>query len=319
MSWQVVGIDAGGSHTRAWARPMDGSAAAEIKLEDEGANYVRHGEEHTTSVLTRLLRKIQSRGRAPIGAVVAGVAGAGTHYMQGNLADSIRERLGKDAPPILEIVHDGVIALEAAFHGHPGTLIIAGTGSAVIVRDGSRRLMRAGGWGYLIGDEGSGFAIGRRGIAAVAHDLDGGPKTALAAQLELDFGGIDRDDILHLVYKTQYPLQDWAESVLFHAQRGDLVAETIVKEEAARLARQAARLMDRAIDLPPRVCLTGGLSQSAYYRQQLGAALHESYPDAEWVESKTPNVAGAVSLAHRLTKGPTATSSLRFSDSSALG
>ena len=74
------------------------------------------------------------------------------------IAQEVLKTLGCAAP--LNFAHDSVSTLEGALGGEPGCIVISGTGSVALARDASGREKQTGGWGYLFGDEGSGWWIG---------------------------------------------------------------------------------------------------------------------------------------------------------------
>jgi N-acetylglucosamine kinase-like BadF-type ATPase len=99
------------------------------------------------------------------------------------------------------VVNDALIALVAGAGENPGVVLVAGTGSIAYGRDARGRAARAGGWGYLLGDEGSGFWIGRRALLSVVRHADGrGPFTMLT-ELVLRHMGITRPaELIHETY-----------------------------------------------------------------------------------------------------------------------
>ncbi len=311
---QYVGIDAGGTLTRLLARTVDGRA--DLVLRGDGTNLLRHGEEHAARLMASLLRQVLvARSDLPLGAVVAGVAGAGEPEAQQPLAKRIRELLGGAAPKIIEVIHDGVIALETAFPASSGMLMIAGTGSAVLARTKRGTIARVGGWGYLLGDEGSGYAIGRRGMAAVAHAADGGPTTTLAARLAERHDIIGRRALLFAAYTDLWPLQHMAPIVLEASEEGDAVAQKIVATEVMALTQQARWLQQLEPDICPRICLSGGLSRSAYYYAAISQALQTILPEFQLGRQTKPSIRGAVSLAQQLAEGTVMPAALRVTGS----
>ena len=99
----------------------------------------------------------------------------------------IMRRIGYQARVL--VVNDALVALEAGAPGGPGVVIISGTGSIAYGRNAAHEAARAGGWGYVLGDEGSGYWIGRAALRAVLREADRrGPKTALTPLLLRHFG-----------------------------------------------------------------------------------------------------------------------------------
>jgi N-acetylglucosamine kinase-like BadF-type ATPase len=198
----------------------------------------------------------------------------------------------------LQITHDGLIALEAAFAGGSGLIVITGTGSSLFGRTHTGRVLRAGGWGYLLGDEGSGHALGLHGLQAVAHAFDGGPPTRLQTLLA-DQYGLDTPDVLkRSVYREAWPVQQMAPLVIEAAEQGDGVSRDLVATQTEALARQAAWLAEKHPGLiEQRLALLGGLVRSAYYRDALAEALTSSLPGWRTHPPMHPPVVGALRLA----------------------
>ena len=102
------------------------------------------------------------------------------------------------------VTHDGLIALSGALAGEDGVIAIAGTGSLVFGRKGART-MRAGGWGYLFGDEGSAFWIVREALRAALRQEEGwGSRTTLHPMLLQATGAKSANDVLHLFYTPEW-------------------------------------------------------------------------------------------------------------------
>lgn len=291
-----AGLDAGGSKTSLLAR-VDG--AEDVRLNGPAANLQRAGLDGTARVLADLVREAAAlRPDAPLGAVCAGVSGAGRPADGPRLAAAVRDLLGTDAP--IRVVHDGEIALEGAFEGGSGVIVIAGTGSIALARTPDGALARSGGWGYVFGDEGSGHALGAGGLRAVANAFDGGPATALTGLVAAHLGLAEREDLIDRVYREALPVQQVAPLVLRAAADGDAPARRIVDAQTAALAEQVRWLAGRCPDAERRVALIGGLSNEATYREAFFGALRTALP--EWTHQKpthTP-VEGALRMAQAL-------------------
>ncbi|HMB90847.1 MAG TPA: BadF/BadG/BcrA/BcrD ATPase family protein [Rhodothermales bacterium] len=290
-----IGLDAGGSKTTLVASPSPSDAF--LHREGPCANLQRQGLETTASVLASLIMQaVQAHPGTTEVSVCAGVAGAGDEAEQHALAAAVENRLAVHPRP-LHIVHDATIALEGAFEGGSGIIVIAGTGSICFARTTNGQMLRAGGWGYLLGDEGSGHALGIAGLRAVAHAFDDGPSTRLSALLA-DHHGIDTPRaLIHQVYREQWPVQQMAPLVVKAAEEDDAVASKLIREQTRLLAQQIAGLANRAEAITPRIALLGGLNKEPFYRQTLVSALLASLP--EWIvqEPVAPPVIGALQLA----------------------
>lgn len=294
-----IGLDIGGSKTKLLARTASqGPSGSAWHLQGPGANPKRAGREQTTRVLTELVGKaLDRRPGAHLGAICAGIAGAGSDDERQRLAARLRRNLDPTASDAhLSFVDDARIALETAFPGQSGMVIGAGTGSVVRARTKKDRLTRSGGWGHVFGDQGSGYALGRVALRAVAAAHDGGPPTLLRPLLAREHDMDDRGGILRRVYDEGYPLHELAPSVLHAAEEGDAVATRLLREQTALLARQGARLAERC-SITPRIGLFGGLTDSPTYAEALRHALREELPRWTTKIVSEPPVTGALHLA----------------------
>ena len=142
------------------------------------------------------------------------------------------------------ITHDAHIALAGATGGEPGIIVIAGTGSIVFGRNAAGVTARAGGWGYVFGDEGGAFDLVRQALRAVLRNEEGwGPPTALREALLEATGARDANQLLHLFYTDEYPrdrVAGWAKLVDQAARAGDAVAGDILGSAAQALATLTA-------------------------------------------------------------------------------
>ena len=298
----LVGLDVGGSSTELLA--VTPNARSEpVRLVGPGANLQRVGFEQTVAVLQELIEQaLRHFPEVSVLSVCAGIAGCGRLKDQELLARRLQQVLGDGGRAVqVRVVHDAEIALEAAFEGGSGVVLVAGTGSVILARTLQGRIEVAGGWGYLLGDEGSGFAIARAGLQAVAHALDGGPPTRLQALLAERFQLSERDAIIHRVYQERWPLQQFAPVVLEAARTGDPVARHIVDDQVARLVEQVGWLLQRlGDDVAPRMALAGGLMNEPFYVARLREQLARRWPDWSVEVQRRRPVEGALQLARRL-------------------
>lgn len=177
----------------------------------------------------------------------------------------------------LIVTHDMLIGLSGATGGDPGVAVNAGTGSFGFGRNASGETARAGGWGFVFGDEGSGFDIARQALrAALRYEEGWGPQTALDAALLASTGAQDANELLHNCYTPEWPrprVAALAKLVDNVALAGDAVARDILlnaAQQLATLATSAGRRLFRAGE-PMLVCHIGGVFQSGVllerYRQ----------------------------------------------------
>ncbi len=166
------------------------------------------------------------------------------------------------------VTDDAVIALAGATNGEPGIVVIAGTGSIAFGRSPDGRTARAGGWGYLFGDEGGAFDIVRQALRAALRFEEGwGPPTALRADLLDATGARDANDLMHRFYTAEFPraaVAGFAKLVDQAAANGDAAAQEILRESARQLAALVTAVRGQLFKPgePVRVSYLGGVFRS---------------------------------------------------------
>ena len=236
-----LGIDSGGSHTDVAIALADGTIVA--RADGPGAAMRPGGAAASAAVMADTARRAAaSAGVAlPAQRVVVGAAGAGRAPERADLSAALVEGgVARSA----EVMGDGELALMAAFTGGPGILINAGTGSIAYARDLAGELHRAGGFGWQMGDEGGGYWLGRRALAAAARAYDGRDDqstlpTRLLAALELR----DFDDLVRwAALATPAQIAGLALHLVNAAAEGERVAQAAVREAANELTDHIAAL-----------------------------------------------------------------------------
>jgi len=172
------------------------------------------------------------------------------------------------------VTTDAVIALTGATGGKPGIIAISGTGSIAFGRNAEGRTARAGGWGYVYGDEGSAFDLVRQAVrAALRQEERWGPSTALREALLEATGAHDANDLLHRFYSADYPrarVASFATLVEKIAVEGDPVARDILNRAAQALAAFVAAVRGQLFHCgeTAHVSYIGGVFQSAMLRER---------------------------------------------------
>lgn len=295
-----IGIDAGGTMTRLEART---AAGARMTAADKGSNPRVIGTDTTIAIVSRLI--LEACGGHLENSNVflcAGIAGAAARDIQDVIADGLRASLHAAGSTSIIVTDDATTSFKAAFGDGPGSLLLLGTGSNIICRTLSDRWIHSGGWGYLIGDEGSGYAIGRLGLRAVAAAFDRGLDTRLAARAKSDFGLNTRDSFLAKVYGDLFRPADFARIVLEEASQGDIESRLLVSRSIGTLVDDLASTVEPiASDLPRMIRVVGGLSDSALYVRELTAAIAIRLGE-EWqiAPSERSPVEGALLIASEI-------------------
>jgi N-acetylglucosamine kinase-like BadF-type ATPase len=240
----VLGIDAGGTKTVCYLADADGRIIGEGR--GGGANLQAHGELEVEKVLHAVVdQAIGDRAILP-SAVCLGVAGV-DRAEDDRTVRAIMRRLGFKSHAL--VVNDALVALVAGNGDEPGVVLIAGTGSIAYGVNAAGYAARAGGWGYVLGDEGSGYWIGRLALAAVVRDADGrGPHTDLTPLVLEHFNLTRVDGLVREVYDRGLQRHAVAQiGVVVEKARaaGDIVASEILRQAGEELTRAAASVISR--------------------------------------------------------------------------
>ncbi|MFH1196679.1 MAG: BadF/BadG/BcrA/BcrD ATPase family protein [bacterium] len=197
------------------------------------------------------------------------------------------------------IESDVRIALEGAFTGGPGMLLIAGTGSIILGKDMNGSIHRAGGFGRFIGDEGSGYSIGRKGLQAVSKYFDGrGEDTLLVHLLVEQYNINDSASLIDSVYNKNFDIPSVTMLVVGAANKRDSVCMQILDDESDELILHVECLMKKLVEENINLCLIGSLiTNENYYSISFGEKLAEKYPLVKIKNPDYPPEVGAVILA----------------------
>jgi N-acetylglucosamine kinase-like BadF-type ATPase len=240
----VLGIDAGGTKTMCLLADEDGRIVGEAR--GGGANLQAAGELEVEKVLHSVMdAAIGSRDIRPA-AICLGIAGV-DRPEDSAAVHSIMRRIGFKAHVI--VVNDALVALVAGAGDAAGVVVVAGTGSIAYGRDGTGRAARAGGWGYLLGDEGGGFWIGRAALTAVVRQFDGrGPSTLLTPMILEHLDLSTPKELIHEIYYRdvhRHTIAGIAGLVQRAMDEHDAIAADILRRAGAELASAAGSVIGR--------------------------------------------------------------------------
>jgi len=240
----VLGIDAGGTKTVCQLADERGAVVAEAR--GGGANLRAAGQIEVERVLRRLIEDVLAHREIRPEAICIGIAGA-DRERDADLVRDVTRRLGHDVATV--VVNDALIALVAGVGERAGVVIVAGTGSIAYGRDAAGRAARAGGWGYLLGDEGGGFWIGRAALSAVVRQFDRrGPTTLLTELVLTQMGLTTPAQVIEAVYDRglqRHVIAGIADVVEHATGAGDAVAAEILDRAAVELTSAAASVVTR--------------------------------------------------------------------------
>ncbi|MFQ5663462.1 MAG: N-acetylglucosamine kinase [Terriglobia bacterium] len=297
-----LGIDAGGSKTECVLADAAGSVLARATSGGANLQRISAAELHTTlRAALEELRRTAGLSFLVTEAVCAGFAGAGLREPRALARDVLAALL---RPRYLYVVGDMEVALEAAVGAGPGVVLVAGTGSIAYGRNQLGQQARAGGRGPLL-DEGSGFDIGRHGLALLRPAEDArGPTTRLTRLVRQSLGANNIDELgAPLSPQPVAALAALVPHVVKAARSGDAHAQEILQQAGTALARLALTVLGELglRETEVRVATAGGVfSESAEVfarvREEIGAAAPRAVVEPLGVAPAD----GAVRLAQRL-------------------
>lgn len=300
----LAGLDGGGTKTTLALADEDGRELLR-RVGPAGLVDPRHPES-TAHMLASLVRE----GLAEAGveekpvSLCAGLAGVGNENERRQVeaalaASGVAERV--------RITTDGEIALEGALGGGAGILLIAGTGSVGYARGGDGRVVRCGGWGMIVGDEGSAWSLGRNGLAAALRAADGrGAETSLLPHFLELLKLAGPEAIPPWVGRVQKAaVAALAIHVIDAAEAGDAVAVRVMEREARELASHAVALARRLEpwEGPVPIVFHGGTLGAPFYAAAVTRALDAAEYTFEVRPGVADAVAGALSYARRMLEG----------------
>lgn len=300
----VLGLDAGGTKTVGLLADEAGNVLAEAR--GSGANLQTHGELEVEKVFHDVIEQLAAL--QPIDAVCLGIAGVDRPRDEAVIRGILR-RLGHRERAT--VVNDAVVALIAGAPERYGIVILAGTGSIAYGLDAKGRSARAGGYGYILADEGSGYWLGREALRAAVRAADGrGPKTLLIDLIfeTLQVGSLA--ELVPLVYERgmpKYQVAALASQVERARAEGDVASTEILAEAARELslsARSVARQLGFAGEMFPVVLAGGAFRACPTLPRLVEEAL--DLPGARPRLLQVEPARGAVALALDLLKAPAA-------------
>ena len=297
----VLGVDGGGSKTRALVADTAGIVLGVGAA--ESSNYQSVGFEAATSALRlameRALEAAQIAPSTPFVGACFGLAGV----------DRPAERLmfeqwiaGQAVARQSVVVNDAELVLAGGTPAGHGVALICGTGSIAYGRALDGRIARAGGWGHLLGDEGSGYDIGVAALRLAAQTADGRANATEVLRAVLAAWQLEEPtQLIAHCYRpemTRAEVAGLARQVMALAEQGDAHAQAVLERAAHELGRVVAAVMRQLTLERPPIALGGGLlGASSWLRQAIVARHAHDWGPVEYV---TDPAIGAVQIARRL-------------------
>lgn len=289
-----LGVDGGGSKTTAVVFNEKGEFIC--KACGESINYYSVGMENARKAMADIINALSQKS--------FDCAVIGMSALNERASDEETENFCGGIIESKKIIMDSdlYVALEAMDESGECAVVISGTGSMAIRRNADGKISHAGGWGYILGDEGSGYSIGLSGIkSAIRASENCGEKTALTDEC-LKYFSIDNIyDLIDLYYDktvSRKVTAAFAKNVIALAESGDKAADSIIRNEAKLLSETVIALLSDAQKTIP-VGLWGGIFQhNKYFCDIFAAHLKENDFSNVKLISFTPEV-GAIFACYR--------------------
>ena len=294
----VIGIDAGGTKTVGLLADESGKVLS--KSISGGANLLVKGELAVEKVIFDVIESLEAP--EPLAALCLGIAGVGQPGADQVIRDVLR-RLGQRQP--VRVVNDALVALVAGAPSGVGIVVVAGTGSIAYGVDPDGHEARAGGWGYLLGDEGSAFWLGHYAVRHAIRAADGrGVATTLYPLICEKLGVSDPTELVKWFYDQELSrnrVADLASLVETASADGDEAAETLMDQASKHLVT-AARAVANQLTFPDRypIVLAGGAFKACPSLGRRVEALLDDLPEVEVKLLEVDPAMGAVTLALEL-------------------
>ena len=270
----ILGIDGGGSWTRALLADQSGSIIGSGVA--GSSNYQAIGLTAATQALAAAIGEARHSAGvpddAPIAAACLGLAGVGRPLDRARfVALGEQHRIARQ----IRVVNDAELLLASGTAERWGVALICGTGSICHGQAPDGRTARSGGWGYLLGDEGSGYAIASHALRLATQTADGRADAPGLLQLVLEHWNIaEPPQLITHVYQggvSRTDIAALAQPVAALADAGDLAAQLVIEQAGADLARMVSAVV-RRLDLErPPLALAGGVILSS---KRLWPSLH---------------------------------------------
>lgn len=302
----LIGIDGGGTKTKCVITDFHLNPLFETT--GGPSNFLMQGTDKVAETIFGLIIKCVNNLQiqfSDIAAIVLGTTGGGRRSDAEDLEKAFTHLAAhkKIALNIFRVESDARIALEGAFSGKPGSILIAGTGSIMFGKDKAGNIHRVGGFGRFIGDEGSGFKLGQKGLSAVAKEYDGrAGKTLITDLLREKFNIDSPENLITAIYRNNFDIASVAPLVIDAAEKKDKAAQQIIESETDELILHIDSMKKKLNEKKMFVAFIGSLiTNDNFYSFRFREKIMQKFDDVIIKEPENPPEIGAVLMAKQLT------------------
>lgn len=297
----VLGIDGGGTKTKGVIATSTGEIVAEATVGASNPNSVT--KEALISEFKRLFDLLSAEMKDDfqhIGHVYAGMSGVDHPTTRGNMEELLRNLLPDSMN--VTVTNDAIIALYSGTLGKPGIVQIGGTGSITFGLNEKGDSDRVGGWGYLLGEKGSGYSIGSQALEKAFRAHDGLEEKTMLTDLILTHFDTDHlPSIIPFIYQSNNSkgvIAALSKEVISAGEQGDETAKKIIDENALYIAEAITCLIHKLFSHPFRnipIVFTGGLfNRLDMFQDKLNDYFASHGIDTVFIKPKMEPVGGAV-------------------------
>ncbi len=302
-----IGLDGGGTKTRCVI--ADENLNELYNCAGGPSTFLLQGVDKVAETVFNLINEcVEMAGIkfSDVASVVLGTTGAGRRSDAERMEEGFSNYLKTKNLTIknFHVESDARIALEGAFSGGAGSILIAGTGSIMFGKDKDGEIHRVGGFGRFIGDEGSGYTLGRKGLVAVAKNMDGrGASTLLTEYLAAEHNIKESSELIIEIYKNNFDIASVAPLVIKAAEHKDEICAAIIEEEAENLLLHIRAMRKKLGNSGMKVCFVGGtITTTNYYSKLFRDKINKYLPEVIIKEEDYAPVMGAVVMAKEMSK-----------------
>lgn len=289
----IIGVDGGGTHTLAVGARPDGTVVAYAR--GPGINYYKIGMEKARENLRVLVNELTAQSGCGYAELCIGMSALDAQAD----AETVRAFAGAafDADKI-DMQSDAYTALIGFTLGKPGMIVICGTGSIIMLLDGANQTHVSGGWGHLLYDAASSYALASEGLRAAIDAWEGvGIPTTLCEAATVHFDLQTPRMLIEKIYApdaTPDKIALFARDVLTHAAAGDMAAKAIVERQLDHLAAQAAGLLRQHPEVRQAGLYGGVFQHHALARERFAQLLREKAGPVDTRQLSYPPEIGAL-------------------------
>jgi len=298
----VLGVDGGGTKTQAVLVAPDGSVISESVSGASNPQVV--GVKQSAEVVFSLIKECSINANLPmsnIQTIVIGLAGTGRISDKSVFIEEFTNLSRKQDVYFNNVLieTDARVALEGAFASSYGIVLIAGTGSIALGKSEDGKIYRTGGWGRILGDEGSGFSIGRKALNLAIRSFEGRLEKTKLLKLALEhFNASSVDDLVTKVYQENADISSFVVKVIQAENEFDHIAHNLLFSQSNELA-ELVRVLVNQISMRKKipVALMGGLLETEnVYSKMVKERVSRSLPQIIIQKPKFPPAFGAAIL-----------------------